>query len=466
MANFLNELNRLTGTPVPYADEEAIVDTTNFRVENRTIVQPPTAIDLVVQEDTNSRILTFEMDRYFDAVDLSSKTIQIDFKLPADEDNNRPTGNQPITNLNVDDNTFSFDWLIESAATTQSGELEVAIDITTIDAQNEVVYRWQTKPMVINVLENIKVINDAIAHNYDTEKAFYEHYHKLATLEIQDQDRPYNIVNRTINVEFTEDIVVSLDNNSQIVSFTMNKNFDGVDLSTKAIGIKYINAAGHSGRTMAVNIVVEGETLKFGWLIDSRVTELDGPVAFAIEFIGYVHQESGEPLFYYWQTKASSIEVSKGLMIEEDHIEEEPSFYRSWLIQASNNLKSMMITLRVENGILQWKHLNDEGWSDLINLSNLTHNAITLRGTLGTRGTIQELPEIHDLGWAYQVVTPGIYAGHKCEAKDIIVSTKTKSEEAGTTNLEFGTTGPGESDYINFRIDSLPINDKNEMKGE
>lgn len=49
------------------------------------------------------------------------------------------------------------------------------------------------------------------------------------------------------------------------------------------------------------------------------------------------------------------------------------------------------------------------------------NDAMVFKGTLGTGGTITTLPNIHEIGWTYKVITPGTYAGQSCEIGDMII---------------------------------------------
>ena len=133
-------------------------DTINFVVNNKTINIPVSITDIIVQGDTNSRIITFELNRYFDGVDLSSTTIKINY-----ENSDNLTGSDDVSNIILTEDKIYFDWAIKSELTINSGEVLIAIDCYNTDTDNNVIYRWQTVPLSFNVLENIKVKNDAIA---------------------------------------------------------------------------------------------------------------------------------------------------------------------------------------------------------------------------------------------------------------------------------------------------------------
>jgi hypothetical protein len=334
-------------------------DTINFVVNNKTINIPVSITDIVVQGDTNSRIITFELNRYFDGVDLSSTTIKINY-----ENSDNLTGSDDVSNIILTEDKIYFDWAIKSELTINSGEVLIAIDCYNTDTDNNVIYRWQTVPLSFNVLENIKVKNDAIALTYENEKIFVNSYDNSIVLnDIHDTNEPFTITNRTIDMPIYKNVVVSKDNNSQIISFTIDRYFDNVDLSNKTIAIKFENALGESDRAFAVNISCTENKITFGWLIDSKVTKSSGYVLFAIEFLGYL--DNGE--FYCWQTKPSKLEVSEGLYVDGSIEEPTPSWIQSWQIQAGNimqkatNAEKIAIELQEEI-----KNINSGGTVDQI----------------------------------------------------------------------------------------------------
>lgn len=49
-------------------------------------------------------------------------------------------------------------------------------------------------------------------------------------------------------------------------------------------------------------------------------------------------------------------------------------------------------------------------------------DAMVMKGTLGTDGTITALPTTYKTGWTYRVVTDGTYAGQVCEIGDLIIA--------------------------------------------
>lgn len=77
------------------------------------------------------------------------------------------------------------------------------------------------------------------------------------------------------------------------------------------------------------------------------------------------------------------------------------------------------------------------------------NDSMRFKGTLGTDGTIEALPEAFRVGDTYRVVTAGTYAGVKCEVGDLVIAMVTK-EADGTdadwtvaqTNIDGAVVGP------------------------
>lgn len=57
----------------------------------------------------------------------------------------------------------------------------------------------------------------------------------------------------------------------------------------------------------------------------------------------------------------------------------------------------------------------------VVNYMTTVAGALTYKGTVGTGGTVTDLPASHTKGWYYVVKTAGTYAGHVCEAGDMLI---------------------------------------------
>lgn len=60
-------------------------------------------------------------------------------------------------------------------------------------------------------------------------------------------------------------------------------------------------------------------------------------------------------------------------------------------------------------------------------------DAMIIKGTLGTDGTVTALPATYRTGWTYRVVTAGTYAGQECEIGDLVIAL---TDRSNTGNLD------------------------------
>lgn len=60
-------------------------------------------------------------------------------------------------------------------------------------------------------------------------------------------------------------------------------------------------------------------------------------------------------------------------------------------------------------------------------------DAMIIKGTIGTGGTVTALPNIYKTGWTYRVVTAGAYAGQVCEIGDLLIAL---TDRDGSGNID------------------------------
>ena len=103
---------------------------------------------------------------------------------------------------------------------------------------------------------------------------------------------------------------VTQENNSQCIPFELDRYYDGVDLNEMTFNIHYINEKNKEGISIPINFKYSDTKIRFGWLLDSGVTYLDGDVQFEIVATGV--NEKGEN--YIWRTKPNGkINILKAL---------------------------------------------------------------------------------------------------------------------------------------------------------
>ena len=86
-------------------------------------------------------------------------------------------------------------------------------------------------------------------------------------------------------------------------------------------------------------------------------------------------------------------------------------------------------------------------------------DAMIVKGTIGTSGTVTTLPTTYSTGWTYRVVTAGTYAGQVCEIGDLIIALVDRKGTGNTnsdwcvaqTNINGAITGVKSGDaYIDY----------------
>lgn len=306
----------------------------NFIIDNRSINVPVGIQDIAISGDTNSRTLEFTIERFFDGVDLTTKKVQVNYTNAE-----KLTGSTQCVIGTVDTEYFTFKWTIGSATLYSAGKVYFAVEFYEEDEPTQRKYVWQTKPQTFIVERSIIVKNDAISHNYLQEIIFYNNHDNFGLSDLVDDDTPITITNRTIEAGIMQDIAVSLDTMSQIITFRMPRFFDGIDRASKLITIKFLNAAGQGDHSSAVNKKVMETTIEFGWILNGKVTIKDGNVLFAIEILGYTDDTFTD--FYVWQTKPAGFKIEKGIFVDGNIESPDPSWIQSLYFEIAKRANSL-----------------------------------------------------------------------------------------------------------------------------
>ncbi len=310
-----------------------------FQIFNRTITIDTTIKHIVVQGDTNSRRITFELARYFDEIDLSTKQMRV-YYINAE----KKFGTTPIESFSIseeDESRLFVTWLVEGGLTTAAGDIAFALDFYEVDADDFIIYRWQTTAAHFNVAKAISALEGATEPDYRYQIDFISEFEGYEDYEELQAELGVEIEDRVVIMPSVENLVIQLDTMSRGIEYTMPRYFDGMDMSTKTIIIQYINAAGQTDCAFATNVKVKTDTISFTWIIDGKVTIKPGMVTYNIAFIGY-HQNGK---FYNWQTALSYIFVKDGILVTDGIDEPCPSWLHSLQIQIDSTVKKSMYYL-------------------------------------------------------------------------------------------------------------------------
>lgn len=128
--------------------------------------------------------------------------------------------------------------------------------------------------------------------------------------------------------------IVCGDINSNILTFEINRYYDGVDLYPKNIKFIVKNELGLFTED-AVNIQYNNELLRFSWILSNSVTYKSGTVTAAIIFLGIESDQD-----YALKTLPFTIKIDNSL----DFTDVEPP-YKNWFLDIDARL------LELENNI-------------------------------------------------------------------------------------------------------------------
>ena len=170
-------------------------------------------------------------------------------------------------------------------------------------------------------------------------------------IEVQeDIQEDYVIYDRVIQPNENavyKNIVVTSDDRSNRVWFSMWKTFDNRDMTTKSINVIWMNADNEKGETECGDIQVIGDRLYFSWDIPLQATQRAGIIKYAIRIV----DED-----YAWHTLPAEIECMQGLM-DADWADLDPAIITpSWIAYIENKyMVGIQILSRAEYDALEIK---------------------------------------------------------------------------------------------------------------
>lgn len=124
---------------------------------------------------------------------------------------------------------------------------------------------------------------------------------------------------------------ISDEDNSQYISFEMDRYYQGVDLMDMMFQIYFVNSQMEANYATPINVLYSDNRIRFGWLIDRNVTYVSGNLLFEIRAYGTVGEGESED-DYVWKTRINSqITVIQSLLGTE-MFEPSEDWYKKLLI--------------------------------------------------------------------------------------------------------------------------------------
>lgn len=124
-------------------------------------------------------------------------------------------------------------------------------------------------------------------------------------------DDKYSSIDAQKNITVdSSQINITQEQNSQYIPFEMPRYYDGIDLMEMTIQFHYVNKENEESYSNPVNVSFNAEKIRFAWLIDEHVTNIEGEVIF--EIIATGTNEKNEN--YVWKTRPNGkLNVLKSL---------------------------------------------------------------------------------------------------------------------------------------------------------
>lgn len=148
-AFYINYYENRTG----YDSLDDIAAELEVEIADREIIMPSIS-NVVVKRDTMSRGIKFTMDRFYDGSDMAQKFILIQWENAAREKSCRAA-----VNVEYDETTISFTWIIDGHVTQKEGMVAFSIAFIGYNSIGNF-YIWQTKINHIFVENGIDIISD------------------------------------------------------------------------------------------------------------------------------------------------------------------------------------------------------------------------------------------------------------------------------------------------------------------
>ena len=187
-----------------FIDSDGHIIKTSPMIDEHTIIKitekTPSLqnIGKIVAGDTNSNILTFEMNRYYDGVDLYTKDIRFIVS------NGNGIFLEKAVNLQYNDTLIRFSWVLSYAVTYKSGNVNAAIEI--FGTENGMNYSLKTTPFVLKVENSIDATDITVE---PPENWFVDFETRLQTLE-----------NSVDTSTIVADVIANMDYEDEPIDFT------------------------------------------------------------------------------------------------------------------------------------------------------------------------------------------------------------------------------------------------------
>ena len=188
-------------------DEHQIIKITEKTPEIKNIGK-------IICGEAYSNILTFEINRYYDNVDLLTKNIKFIVK------NDLGTFTEDSVNLQYNSNLIRFSWILSNSVTYKSGEVKAAIIF--LGTESDRIYALKTIPFTIKIDNSLDFLNiEPPAKNW-----FIDIETKIMELQGQINSGIGNLKFETDPIDFLAEWGFERENNDETDENNKNKSIE------------------------------------------------------------------------------------------------------------------------------------------------------------------------------------------------------------------------------------------------
>lgn len=195
-SNFIDSEGHIIKTS-SMKDEHQLIKITEKKPEINNIGK-------IVCGDTNSNILTFEINRYYDNVDLLTKNIKIIIKNKLD------IFTEDAVNIQYNDEFLRFSWILSDAVTYKSGDISAAIAFFGKEEGHK--YTLKTLPFTIQIENSL----DFMEYEIEYKNWFTDIENRLLDIEdkfVSSEDEPIDFLS-----EFAYLLTPEISENHNVIS--------------------------------------------------------------------------------------------------------------------------------------------------------------------------------------------------------------------------------------------------------
>ena len=202
-------------------------------MDTRVISIPTTVRVLGVESDDDVRRLWFNVPRHYGEFDLSKFDIRINFKHEKGDGDFYPVSRDEI---DVNDDTMTFSWLVDRTAYKSKGEVSFSICMKLYDQTGVVIKELNTTPASLPVLEGLETEKAIVENNPSAFDSILYRLYAVETATGNGSNGYYTIA----KVEDTTDgVVVTIMGNDGKTEAVIRHGKDGEDGSTPERGVHY-----------------------------------------------------------------------------------------------------------------------------------------------------------------------------------------------------------------------------------